>query len=102
MLAIDEKYFPTFRQEMIDVGEGIKINTFVGGVGSEAILLLHGHPESHLIFAFRLDGTAIAALKDIEERQYALPYILYKHRLHKVGAVFSNATGSIEEWMAAD
>lgn len=54
------------------------------------------------IFAFRLEGTAEAALKDIEERQYALPYILYKRRLHKVGAVFSNAAGTIEDWMAAD
>ena len=25
MLAIDEKYFPAFRQEMIDVGDGIKL-----------------------------------------------------------------------------
>ena len=52
MLAIDEKYFPAFRQEMIDVGDGIKINTFIGGEGKEAILLLHGHPESHLIWRF--------------------------------------------------
>ena len=48
MLAIDEKYFPGFRQEMIDVGEGIKINTFIGGNGSEAILMLHGHMEKHI------------------------------------------------------
>lgn len=54
------------------------------------------------IFAFRLEGNAEAALKDIEERQYALPYILDKRRLHKVGAVFSNAAGTIEDWMAAD
>lgn len=52
MLTIDEKYFPEFRQEMIDVGDGIKINTFIGGEGKEAILLLHGHPESHLIWRF--------------------------------------------------
>ena len=52
MLAIDEKYFPTFRQEMIDVGDDIIINTFIGGEGKEAILLLHGHPESHLIWRF--------------------------------------------------
>lgn len=48
MLAIDEKYFPGFRQEMIDVGEGIKINTFIGGNGHEAILMLHGHMEKHI------------------------------------------------------
>ena len=54
------------------------------------------------IFAFRLEGSAIAALKDIEEKQYALPYVDDKRRLHKVGAVFSNAAGTIREWKATD
>ena len=45
-MNIDQKYFPEFKQQLIDVGDGIKINTLVGGKGSEAILLLHGHPES--------------------------------------------------------
>lgn len=42
-MNIDQKYFPEFKQQLIDVGDGIKINTLVGGKGSEAILLLHGH-----------------------------------------------------------
>ena len=54
------------------------------------------------IFAFRLDGTAEAALRDIEERKYALPYLDEKRRLHKVGVVFSNATGIIREWVTAE
>mgnify|MGYP000161122274 CR=1 FL=1 len=51
-MNIDQKYFPEFKQQLIDVGDGIKINTLVGGKGSEAILLLHGHPETHLIWRF--------------------------------------------------
>ena len=36
-MNIDQKYFPEFKQQLIDVGDGIKINTLVGGKGSEAI-----------------------------------------------------------------
>lgn len=50
MLA--KKYFPDFTNQTIDVGDEIKINTFVGGHGKEAILLLHGHPETYLMWRF--------------------------------------------------
>lgn len=52
MLPIDEKYFPGFVQKNIEVENGIFINTYIGGEGKEAVLLLHGHPESHLIWRF--------------------------------------------------
>ena len=47
---IAKKYFPNFRQELFDVGEGIQINALVGGQGKQAILLLHGHPENYLMW----------------------------------------------------
>ena len=28
-MNIDQKYFPEFKQQLIDVGDGIKINTLV-------------------------------------------------------------------------
>ena len=43
-------YFKGFEHKMVDVGDGIEINTLIGGCGEEAILLLHGHPESYLIW----------------------------------------------------
>ena len=43
-------YFQGFERKMIDVGENIQINTLIGGSGEEVILLLHGHPESYLIW----------------------------------------------------
>ncbi len=52
MNAIDEKYFPGFRQMMIETAPGVKINTFVGEERGEPLLLLHGHPETHLIWRF--------------------------------------------------
>lgn len=41
-------YYKGFNHEMIDVGNDIKINTYWGGSGEEAVILLHGHPESYL------------------------------------------------------
>lgn len=47
-----KEYFQGFTNKMIDVGGDIKINTFIGGQGKEAILLLHGHPENYLTWRF--------------------------------------------------
>lgn len=46
---INEKYFKGFKHIEVDTGEVI-IHTWVGGSGAEAVLLLHGHPESHLMW----------------------------------------------------
>lgn len=43
-------YFKGFERKMIDVGDGVQINTLIGGSGKEVVLLLHGHPESYLIW----------------------------------------------------
>lgn len=43
-------YFKGFERKMIDVGDGMQINTLIGGSGEEVVLLLHGHPESYLIW----------------------------------------------------
>lgn len=47
-MAISD-YFKGFERMLIDTGD-VKIHTLVGGEGKEAILLLHGHPESYLIW----------------------------------------------------
>lgn len=51
-MRVDQKYFSKFTQKMIDVGDGIMINTLVAGDSKNAILLLHGHPETHLMWRF--------------------------------------------------
>lgn len=43
-------YFKGFERKMIDVGDGVQINTLIGGSCEEVVLLLHGHPESYLIW----------------------------------------------------
>lgn len=50
------------------------------------------------IFEFKLDGTAKEALQQIEDKQYALPYLSDKRKVYKIGASFSSQTGTIEDW----
>ena len=50
------------------------------------------------IFEFKLDGTAEAALKQIEEKGYARPYEADARKLYRIGANFSSDTGTIDDW----
>ena len=50
------------------------------------------------IFEFKLDGTAEAALKQIEEKGYARPYEADARKLYCIGANFSSETGTIDDW----
>ncbi|MCD8313237.1 MAG: PD-(D/E)XK nuclease domain-containing protein, partial [Bacteroidales bacterium] len=50
------------------------------------------------ILELKLDGSADAALKQIEEKGYAKPYALDKRKVFKIGVNFSSATRSITDW----
>ena len=54
------------------------------------------------IFEFKLDSTAAAALKQIENTGYARPYAADPRRLYKVGVNFSSKTGTIDDWKVID
>jgi hypothetical protein len=52
------------------------------------------------VMEFKLDGTAEEALRQIEDKHYALPFEGDVHRkLVKVGVNFSSATRNIERWV---
>ena len=53
------------------------------------------------IFEFKLDGSAKEALQQIEEKQYALPYLQDKRTLHKIGVNISSKTRTVSEWEIA-
>ena len=55
-------------------------------------------PDYVYIFEFKLDGTADEALKQIEEKGYALEYAADSRKIYKIGAVFSSETGTIAEF----
>ena len=50
------------------------------------------------IFEFKLDGTAAEALRQIEEKGYARPYLDDPRKLYRIGVSFSSETGTVEEW----
>ena len=50
------------------------------------------------ILEFKMDGTPAEALKQIEERGYAKPYVADKRKVVCIGANFSSTTRTVEGW----
>lgn len=50
------------------------------------------------VMELKLDGTADEALRQIEEKGYALPFAKDARKLYKIGVNFSSETRGIEEW----
>ena len=55
-------------------------------------------PQYIYIFEFKLDGSADEALRQIEEKGYAQPYLADKRKIVCIGVVFSSQTRTISEW----
>ncbi len=55
-------------------------------------------PNYVYIFEFKLNSTAAAALRQIEERGYADPYTTDTRPIYKVGISFSSETGTINDF----
>jgi hypothetical protein len=51
------------------------------------------------VMEFKLDGSAEEALKQINDKHYALPFECGKRKLIKVGINFSSTTRNIEQWI---
>ncbi|MBQ8035375.1 MAG: ATP-binding protein [Proteobacteria bacterium] len=53
------------------------------------------------VFEFKLDGTAEEALKQIQEKGYAIPYEAGDKKVIKIGANFDKELRTIERWVVA-
>ena len=53
------------------------------------------------IFEFKLDGTADEALRQIEEKGYARPYLNDSRKLYCIGVSVSSETGTVDDWKVA-
>jgi hypothetical protein len=51
------------------------------------------------VFEFKLNGTAEQALRQIDERGYALPYEAGDRKIVKIGAAFDKDTRNIGRWL---
>ncbi|MDR1245411.1 MAG: ATP-binding protein [Clostridiales Family XIII bacterium] len=58
-------------------------------------------PEAVYVFEFKLNGTAEEALKQIDEKEYALPYEAGNRKVIKIGAEFDKDTRNISRWLVA-
>ena len=56
------------------------------------------YPNFVYIFEFKLDGSAEDALKQIEDKNYAKPYLTDQRKLIKIGVNFSSDSRTVEDW----
>lgn len=56
-------------------------------------------PDYIYVFEFKLDGSAEAALRQIDEKGYLLPYTADGRRLVKVGVSFDKEKRNLGEWL---
>ena len=54
------------------------------------------------VMEFKLDQSAEAALQQINEKQYALPFITDTRKLFKIGINFSSAKRNIDHWIVEE
>ena len=54
------------------------------------------------VMEFKLDGTAEEAIRQINEKGYAAPFISDSRTLYKIGVNFSNAIRGIERWIVEE
>ena len=55
-------------------------------------------PDYVYIFEFKLNSTAAVALKQIEEKGYAMPYVADRRKIYKVGISFSSEIGTVNDF----
>ena len=58
--------------------------------------------RSFYLFEFKLDQSADAALAQIVEKQYALPYAADTRKLFKIGVNYDSAARNLTEWKVAE
>ena len=58
-------------------------------------------PQATYVFEFKTHGKAIAALEQIEDKGYALPYQTDNRKVVKVGVRFNIENWSVEDWNIA-
>ena len=92
-----ERHFQyTFYLIMLLLG---KYNTYVEKETSQGrIDCVLECPDYVYIFEFKLNSSAAVALKQIEDKGYALPYASDRRKLFKVGISFSSETGTINDF----
>lgn len=56
-------------------------------------------PDYNYIIECKLDRTADEALRQINDSNYAAPFVIDKRRIYKIGVNFSSQTRGLEQWV---
>ena len=56
-------------------------------------------PDYIYLFEFKLDGDAQAALKQIDEKGYLIPYTVDKRQVFRIGVNFDAKERNLGEWL---
>ena len=59
-------------------------------------------PKYVYIFEFKLDGSAVAALKQIDDMGYAKEYLSKEKKIYKIGVNISSETGTVADWKVGE
>ncbi len=59
-------------------------------------------PDNVYIFEFKLNDSADAALRQIDERGYAKTYLSDSRKVYKIGVKFGKESGTIDEWQVVE
>ena len=54
------------------------------------------------VFEFKRDGNVEEALKQIDEKEYTLPFLADKRKLFKIGVVFDSKKIILKDWKVAE
>lgn len=54
------------------------------------------------VMEFKLNGTAEEALKQIHDKQYALPFVSDNRKLYKIGVNFNQEIRGTEKWIVEE
>ena len=80
------------------MGAYIKVEECSAIGRADAVLHL---PDAIYVMELKYDGSADAALQQIDDKGYARPYEADSRQVRKIGVSFSSKTGTIEEWKEA-
>jgi hypothetical protein len=54
------------------------------------------------MYEFKRDDTAEAALSQIDEKEYALPFVADSRKLYKIGVNFNSETRQMDGWLVEE
>ena len=91
---------PVSKQQMVEIAKALSINAriLIMDEPTRGIDVVLQTKDYIYVMELKLDGSADEALRQIEEKGYALPFAKDSRKLYKIGVNFSSEIRGIVEW----